>query len=148
MLPKGFVPLATTRSNGHRAERRGRRHEHGGLPLGPSRRHDRASVDGLVHPADDKVVRFAKLPSTLDEIVASRVKHLTATRTRVARRYQALVEQVRTAEQKTGNAGLAVAVARNYASCWPTRTSTKWRDSMPRRPSKLRSVSSSRATTN
>ena len=39
--------------------------------------HDRAGIDRLVAPADDKVVPFAKLPRTLDEIVASRVKHLT-----------------------------------------------------------------------
>jgi indolepyruvate ferredoxin oxidoreductase len=78
--------------------------------------HDRTSVDRLVAPADDKVVRFAKLPSTLDEIVASRVKHLTGYQNAaLAKRYQALIEQVRTAEQKTGNTGLAVAVARNYS---------------------------------
>jgi indolepyruvate ferredoxin oxidoreductase len=78
--------------------------------------HDRASVDRLVAPADDKIVRFAKLPSTLDEIVTSRVKHLTGYQNAaLARRYQALVEQVRAAEQKTGKTGLADAVARNYA---------------------------------
>jgi indolepyruvate ferredoxin oxidoreductase len=78
--------------------------------------HDRASVDRLVAPADDKVVPFAKLPSTLDEIVASRVKHLTGYQNAaLAERYQALVEQVRAAEQKTGKTGLADAVAHNYA---------------------------------
>src|SRR5260370_39377584 len=70
--------------------------------------HDRASVDKLVAPADDKVVRFAKLPNTLDEIVASRVKHLTGYQNAaLAKRYQALVGQVRAAEQKTGKTGLA-----------------------------------------
>ena len=78
--------------------------------------HDRVSVDRLVAPADDKVVRFAKLPSTLDEIVASRVKHLTGYQNAaLAQRYQTLVEQARATEQKTGKTGLAEAVARNYA---------------------------------
>ncbi len=78
--------------------------------------HDRASVDRLASSADDKVVRLAKLPGTLDEIVASRMKHLTGYQNAaLARRYQALVERVRAAEQKTGETGLAEAVARNYA---------------------------------
>ena len=59
---------------------------------------------------------FAKLSRTLDEIVASRVKHLTGYQNAaLAERYQALVEKVRVAEQKTGKTGLAETVARNYA---------------------------------
>jgi indolepyruvate ferredoxin oxidoreductase len=78
--------------------------------------HDRAGVDRLVAPADDKIVPFVKLSSTLDEIVAARVKHLTGYQSaNLAERYQALVEKVRTAEQKTATTGLAEAVARNYA---------------------------------
>jgi indolepyruvate ferredoxin oxidoreductase len=77
--------------------------------------HDRAAVERLVEPADN-VVPFAKLPRTLDEIVASRAQHLTGYQNAgLAARYQALVEKVRGAEQKTGKSGLAEAVARNYA---------------------------------
>jgi indolepyruvate ferredoxin oxidoreductase len=44
------------------------------------------------------------------------VKHLTGYQNAaLAKRYQAVVEQVRAAEQKTGKTGLAAAVARNYA---------------------------------
>jgi len=77
---------------------------------------DRTGVDKLVTPNDDKVVPFVNLSRTLEEIVASRVKHLTGYQNvALARRYQALVERVRLAEQKTGKTGLAEAVARNYA---------------------------------
>ena len=78
---------------------------------------DRAGVDRLVAPSDDKVVPFAKLSRTLDEIVASRVKHLTGYQNAaLARRYQALVEQGPPApSRRAGKTGLAEAVARNYA---------------------------------
>jgi indolepyruvate ferredoxin oxidoreductase len=77
---------------------------------------DRAGVEALMAPADSKVVPFAKLSSTLDEIVASRAKHLTGYQNAaLAERYKALVEKVRVAEQPTGKSGLAEAVARTYA---------------------------------
>ena len=78
--------------------------------------HDRAGIDRLVAPAADKIVPFATLSRTLDEVVAARVTHLTGFQdARLARRYKALVETVRAAEEKTGLSGLAEAVARNYA---------------------------------
>jgi len=77
--------------------------------------HDRAAVEKLLAPAEN-VVPFARLPRTLDEIVASRSKHLAAYQdAALARRYTAFVERVRTVEEKTGLNGLAEAVARNYA---------------------------------
>jgi indolepyruvate ferredoxin oxidoreductase len=77
---------------------------------------DRTSIEKLMAPADDKVVPFVKLSSTLEEIVSSRVKHLTGYQNAtLAERYQRLVEKVRAAEHKTGKTGLAETVARNYA---------------------------------
>ena len=77
--------------------------------------HDRAAVTKLLAPADN-VVAFTRLSRTLDEIVASRVKHLTAYQNpALAQRYTALVERVKSVEQKTGQTGLAEAVARNYS---------------------------------
>ncbi len=77
--------------------------------------HDRASVEKLLAPAEN-VVPFARLPRSLDEIVASRVKHLTSYQdAALARRYTALVERVKAVEEKTGETGLSEAVARNYA---------------------------------
>ena len=77
--------------------------------------HDRAAVEKLLAPAEN-VVAFTRLSRTLDEIVASRVKHLTAFQNAaLAQRYTALVERVKTVEQKTGQTGLAEAVARNYS---------------------------------
>ncbi|MBS0538429.1 MAG: indolepyruvate ferredoxin oxidoreductase family protein [Proteobacteria bacterium] len=76
--------------------------------------HDRAAVEKLVAPAEN-VVPFTR-PRTLDEIVASRVKHLTAYQNAaLARRYTALVDRVGAVEEKTGETGLTEAVARNYA---------------------------------
>ena len=77
--------------------------------------HDRAAVERQVAPADN-VVALPRLPRTLDDLVASRVRHLTGYQNAaLAGRYVTLVEQVRVAEAKLGNAGLADAVARNYA---------------------------------
>jgi indolepyruvate ferredoxin oxidoreductase len=77
--------------------------------------HDRTAVEKLLAPADN-VVSFVRLPHTLDEIMASRVKHLTAYQNAsLAERYVTFVERVRTVEQKTGQTGLAETVARNYA---------------------------------
>ena len=57
-----------------------------------------------------------RLSRTVDEVVASRVKHLTGYQNAaLAERYKALVEKVRAAEAKTGKSGLAAAVARNHA---------------------------------
>jgi len=76
--------------------------------------HDRAAVEKLLAPAEN-VVPF-RLSRTVDEIVASRAKHLAGYQNAaLAERYKALVEKVRAAEQKTGKSGLAEAVARNYA---------------------------------
>ena len=76
---------------------------------------DRASVERLAAPPAT-VVPFARLPRSLDEIVASRTAHLTAYQNAgLARRYAALVDRVRAAEAGTGKSGLAEAVARNYA---------------------------------
>jgi indolepyruvate ferredoxin oxidoreductase len=77
--------------------------------------HDRAAVEGLLAPADN-VVAFNRLSRTLDEIVASRVKHLTAYQNAaLAQRYAAFVDRVKSVEAKTGQTGLAEAVARNYS---------------------------------
>jgi indolepyruvate ferredoxin oxidoreductase len=66
-------------------------------------------------PADTKVVPL-RSANTLEEIVTSRVKHLTGYQNAaLAERYQALVESVRAAEQPIGLSGLAEAVALNYA---------------------------------
>jgi len=78
--------------------------------------HDRAAVEKLMAPADDKVVAFARPSRSLDELVAARIEHLTKYQdVALAERYRALVDKVRATEQKTGEAGLALAVARNYA---------------------------------
>jgi indolepyruvate ferredoxin oxidoreductase len=80
---------------------------------------DRVAVEALMSPpAVDNVVPFARLPKTVDEIVASRVKHLTGYQNAaLAERYRALVDRVRTVEQRDtlGHTALAEAVARNYA---------------------------------
>jgi indolepyruvate ferredoxin oxidoreductase len=76
---------------------------------------DRASVEQLVAPADDKVVAL-KPPRTLDDIVAARIRHLTDYQNvALAGRYQALVDKVRAAERQLGLSGLAETVAVNYA---------------------------------
>jgi indolepyruvate ferredoxin oxidoreductase len=99
---------------------------------------DRAAVEKLVAPkaTKDNVVAFTRTqPKTLDEIVASRTKHLTGYQNAaLAQRYKALVDKVRTAETKIGQTGLAEAVALYYAST-------------PRPPSRPASASSSTATT-
>jgi indolepyruvate ferredoxin oxidoreductase len=80
---------------------------------------DRATVEALVAPpAADNVVPFLRLSKTVDEIVASRVKHLTGYQNAdLAERYRALVDRVRTIEQKVvpGQTALSEAVARYYA---------------------------------
>ncbi|MDP2332411.1 MAG: indolepyruvate ferredoxin oxidoreductase family protein, partial [Reyranella sp.] len=77
---------------------------------------DRAAVEALVAPKESKVVPFTRIARTLDEIVAVRMKHLTGYQNAaLARRYKALVDKVHAAETKTGLAGLAEAVARNYS---------------------------------
>jgi indolepyruvate ferredoxin oxidoreductase len=80
--------------------------------------HDRASVEKLLAPPTDNVVPFARPSTTLDDIVAARVKHLIGYQNAaLAERYKALVERVRKVEDQRGPAGtrLAEAVARNYA---------------------------------
>jgi indolepyruvate ferredoxin oxidoreductase len=81
---------------------------------------DRDAVERLVAPPPDtdNVVAFARPAKTLDEIVASRTKLLTAFQnTALAERFRTLAEKVRTAEQNVipGESSLAEAVARNYA---------------------------------
>ena len=78
---------------------------------------DRAAVEKLAAPPAS-VVPFTKIAKTLDEIVAVRMKHLTGYQNEaLARRYKALVDSVRAAEQTAtpGQTTLAEAVARNYA---------------------------------
>jgi len=73
-------------------------------------------------------VPFAKLSSTLDEIVASRATHhLTGYQNAaLAERYKALVEKVRVAEQPTGKFGPSPKPWRALTpSCSPTRTNTR-----------------------
>jgi indolepyruvate ferredoxin oxidoreductase len=80
---------------------------------------DRTAVEALVSPPSaDNVVPFARPSSTVDEILASRVKHLTGYQnTALAERYRAMVDRVRAVEQQTvpGQTALAEAVARYYA---------------------------------
>ncbi|SJZ39768.1 indolepyruvate ferredoxin oxidoreductase [Enhydrobacter aerosaccus] len=81
---------------------------------------DRAAVEKLVAPAVEapNVVAFPGGNRSLDDLVASRMKHLTAFQNAsLAQRYEALVSKVRTAEQKVqpGQNALAEAVARSYA---------------------------------
>src|SRR5437879_12883697 len=62
---------------------------------------DRAAVEKLIAPPADNVVPFARPSTTLDEIVAARVKHLSGYQdTKLAERYTALVERVRKAEDR------------------------------------------------
>jgi indolepyruvate ferredoxin oxidoreductase len=78
---------------------------------------DRAAVEKLAGPAAT-IVPFTRIAKTLDEIVAVRMKHLTGYQdAALAERYKALVDQVRSVEQKAtpGRSDLAEAVARNYA---------------------------------
>jgi indolepyruvate ferredoxin oxidoreductase len=78
---------------------------------------DRASIEALIAPPVDNVVPL-RTTSTFDEIVASRTKLLTAYQNAaLAERYRALVERVRSVEQKAvpGHTALAEAVARYYA---------------------------------
>jgi indolepyruvate ferredoxin oxidoreductase len=86
---------------------------------GRSAAHDRAAVEKLVAPraTKDNVVAFTRSqPKTLDEIVASRTRHLTGYQNAaLAQRYKALVDKVRAAEQKIGQTGLAEAVALYYS---------------------------------
>ncbi len=79
--------------------------------------YDLPAVRALVTPAADEPVA-RPLPHTFDDIVVSRVAHLTGYQNAAyARRYTALVEKVKAAEaQRTSGAtGLAEAVARGYA---------------------------------
>ncbi len=77
---------------------------------------NRAAIEKIVAPPTNVVAFTRALPKTLDEIVASRMKHLTGYQNAaLANRYKALVDKVRAAEAKTGLTGLAEAVAQNYA---------------------------------
>jgi hypothetical protein len=61
---------------GDRDERRGRRHESCGVPLGPPRRVDLTGVEALARPATVDSAR--RLSQSFDEMVARRVEFLTA----------------------------------------------------------------------
>ncbi|MBS0519656.1 MAG: indolepyruvate ferredoxin oxidoreductase family protein [Proteobacteria bacterium] len=81
---------------------------------------DRSAVDKLVAPPAEtgNVVAFPAGTRSLDELVASRMKHLAAFQNAaLAGRYKALVDKVQAAEQKVqpGQTALAEAVARAYA---------------------------------
>ena len=76
---------------------------------------DFAAVEKLAAPPAN-VIPFVKLSRTFDEIVASRVQHLTDFQdAKLAVRYTALVDHARVIEQKIGLTGLAETIARNYA---------------------------------
>ncbi|MBN9087587.1 MAG: indolepyruvate ferredoxin oxidoreductase family protein [Reyranella sp.] len=78
---------------------------------------DRAAVEALITPPADNVVPLRRI-STVDDVIASRVKHLTGYQNAaLAERYRALVERARTVEQRTmpGETALTQAVARYYA---------------------------------
>ena len=102
-----------------RAERHGRADESRRLPLGPPRRRRSRRGRGAGGAAGCRQCRALRAPpKTLDEIVASRVKHLTGYQNAaLAERYRALVDRVRAVEQRDvpGQTALAEAVARNYA---------------------------------
>ncbi|WP_308909729.1 indolepyruvate ferredoxin oxidoreductase family protein [Pseudokordiimonas caeni] len=75
-------------------------------------------IDAVLKVLKGTTLDKAKLPETVDEIIASRVKHLTAYQNAAyADRYNALVEKVRAAEAKAGGKDekLTRAVALNYA---------------------------------
>jgi indolepyruvate ferredoxin oxidoreductase len=79
--------------------------------------HDRAAVERLITPPSN-VLPFPRAANTLDDVIASRVKHLTGYQNAaLGERYKALVARVRTVEDQRGpgGTGLAEAVARNYA---------------------------------
>ncbi len=79
--------------------------------------HDRATVERLAAPTAN-VLPFPRQAKTLDELVASRVKHLTGYQNAaLAGRYKALVDRVRKVEDQCepGSTRLTEAVARNYA---------------------------------
>jgi indolepyruvate ferredoxin oxidoreductase len=80
---------------------------------------DRPAVEALVAPpVADNVVAFPGPSSTLDDIVASRGKHLTGYQNAsLADRYRAMVDRVRSVEQQavSGQTAFAEAVARYYA---------------------------------
>ena len=77
---------------------------------------DRAAVEKLAAPPEN-AVPFAKVSRSLDDIVATRIKLLTAYQNeKLAARYKALVERVRAVEQRLGkDTRLTEAVARYYA---------------------------------
>jgi indolepyruvate ferredoxin oxidoreductase len=117
---KGFIPLS------HESIERAIELNGAAVPMnlaafrwGRRAAHDRAAVEKLVAPKETKanVVAFTRTqPKTLDEIVASRTKHLTGYQNAaLAQRYKALVDEVRAAETKIGQTGLAEAVALYYA---------------------------------
>ncbi|MFO1081800.1 MAG: indolepyruvate ferredoxin oxidoreductase family protein [Reyranellaceae bacterium] len=76
---------------------------------------DLAAVQQRLAPAQATVVPFSR-PRSLEDIVASRSRHLVAYQDeRLAGRYRALVGQVRAKEQALGLSGLAESVALSYA---------------------------------
>jgi indolepyruvate ferredoxin oxidoreductase len=77
---------------------------------------DRAGVERLAAPPEN-VVPFHHLSRSLDDVVATRARHLaTYQNGALADRYVALIDRVRSAESKLGLGNkLADAVARNYA---------------------------------
>jgi indolepyruvate ferredoxin oxidoreductase len=80
--------------------------------------HDRAAVERLVAPPQNNVVALPRAATPLDEIVAVRVRHLTAYQdAALAERYKRLVDTVRGIEEQRGDGdtSLTQAVARNYA---------------------------------
>ncbi len=78
---------------------------------------DLAAVQKVAAPPA-RVVPFAKISRTLEEVLAARVAHLTGYQdAALAERYRALVDKVAAAEtaKAPGTTGLALAVAHNHA---------------------------------
>ena len=96
---------------------------------------DLASVEALIKPAPDTEDRAQRLSRSFEEMVARRVDYLTAYQNAAyAARYRALVERAR-ADRSGEDAGRAADLPRRSraicSSSWPTRTSTRWRGSIP-----------------
>jgi indolepyruvate ferredoxin oxidoreductase len=113
----GLVPLSATaidraiELNGTSVESNRRAFGWGRLAC-----HDPARVESLAKPPETAIGSDRRLSDTLDEAVARRVEYLTAYQdASFARRYRALVDRVRAAEQPLARGNrLTDAVARGY----------------------------------
>ena len=95
--------------------------------------HDRPAVERIVARANPEPESH-HIANTLDEIVAKRMAFLTDYQDAAyAARYRSLVERARRAEQERLPAApdSPKRSPATISSCWPTRTSTRWRGSIP-----------------